>query len=427
MTHNQYIANIQYKIDNLFYEYDLIELGKYNTADYYNEYTSTNYYDTLMMEAEEKKGIIRRIIDGIMKIIRTAIDKVKSFFSKNKKVDDNAEVKVDSSLETRVDNFKKKTSKLKIGFGILTTALGAAGIPIIMPKVSAHMFKQANKRESKSGELEKRLSDITDEIRDTKTGEIIKSGDEATKLIRVSALKTQVREVTKSLEVVNKDLEGLLSKNPEDLGKSEKEFIQEVNKLSIEGAKLLDEIVAKINSEDGIKISSEDDVVTKYSNERDKYSKLQDKIADRYSNGQKTNNNPFAGAFTLDGGGSIMMDMSTSSGYMQGIILADLKNATAHCGDRELNTLANRYAYKCKKLADWCIKHAYHDNDYTEEAYDKIYSTCKSDYDSIMGKTATSANGGSLVVDAIKRITKHLNDVHIGAKKLQAIWDKNNK
>lgn len=212
MTHNQYIANIQYKIDNLFYEYDLIELGKYNTADYYNEYTSTNYYDTLMMEAEEKKGIIRRIIDGIMKIIRTAIDKVKSFFSKNKKVDDNAEVKVDSSLETRVDNFKKKTSKLKIGFGILTTALGAAGIPIIMPKVSAHMFKQANKRESKSGELEKRLSNITDEIRDPKTGEIIKSGDEATKLIRVSALKTQVRGVTKSLEVVNKDLEGLLSK-----------------------------------------------------------------------------------------------------------------------------------------------------------------------------------------------------------------------
>lgn len=414
MTHNQYITNIQYKIDNLFYEYDLIELGKYNTADYYNEYTSTNYYDTLMMEAEEKKGIIRRIIDGIMKIIRTAID--------------NAEVKVDSSLETRVDNFKKKTSKLKIGFGILTTALGAAGIPIIMPKVSAHMFKQANKRESKSGELEKRLSNITDEIRDPKTGEIIKSGDEATKLIRVSALKTQVRGVTKSLEVVNKDLEGLLSKNPEDLGKSEKEFIQEVNKLSIEGAKLLDEIVAKINSEDGMKISSEDDVVTKYSNERDKYSKLQDKIADRYGNKQSNNKpTPTSGMFNLDGGSSIMMDMSTSSGFIQGLIIADLKNATTHCDDKELNTLANRYAYKCKKLADWCIKHAYHDNDYTEEAYNKIYSTCKSDYDSIMGKTVSSADGGSLVVSTIKKITGHLNDIHSGAKKLQAIWDKNNK
>lgn len=177
-----------------------------------------------------------------------------------------------------------------------------------------------------------------------------------------------------------------------------------------------------------MKISSEDDVVTKYSNERDKYSKLQDKIADRYGNKQSNNKpTPTSGMFNLDGGSSIMMDMSTSSGFIQGLIIADLKNATTHCDDKELNTLANRYAYKCKKLADWCIKHAYHDNDYTEEAYNKIYSTCKSDYDSIMGKTVSSADGGSLVVSTIKKITGHLNDIHSGAKKLQAIWDKNNK
>ena len=84
MTHDQYIANIQYKIHSLFYEYANIEMGKYQTYDYYNEYTNLNHYDRLMLEAAEKKGIIRRIIDGIMKIIRTIVDKVRSFFSKNK-------------------------------------------------------------------------------------------------------------------------------------------------------------------------------------------------------------------------------------------------------------------------------------------------------------------------------------------------------
>ena len=55
MTHNQYIANIQYKIDNLFYEYDKLEMYKYQNYDYYNEYTNFNHYDTLMLEAEEKE------------------------------------------------------------------------------------------------------------------------------------------------------------------------------------------------------------------------------------------------------------------------------------------------------------------------------------------------------------------------------------
>ena len=147
MTHNEYIANIQYKIDNLFYEYDKLEMGRYHNYDYYNEYTNSNYYDTLMLEAEEKKGIVRRIIDGIMKVIRTIVDKVKSFFSKNNKIDKNAEVKVNKNLLDRVNIFKKKSAKLKIGFTILATALGAIGAPIIIPKVSSHMYKRANNSE----------------------------------------------------------------------------------------------------------------------------------------------------------------------------------------------------------------------------------------------------------------------------------------
>jgi hypothetical protein len=385
------------------------------------------------MEAEEKKGIIRRIIDGIIKIIRTAIDKVKSFFSKNNKIDKNATVKVNKNLVNRINIFKKKSSKIKLGIGILATALGAVGTPIIIPKVSSHMYKRYNNSEEesliKTKAYDDKLSKIGTEIRDINTGETIKPDDpNYVKLMRVGELNIEIHQITKALEGVNKDLEGILSKNPEDIGKSEKEFIKEVNNLSIAGSKLLDEMMTLLNE------ANADDITTKtkknldkYDTEKNKYNKLQDKIADRYGNGQKTNNNPFAGAFTLDGGGSIMMDMSASSGFIQGLIIADLKNATTHCDDKELNTLANRYAYKCKKLADWCIKHAYHDNDYTEEAYNKIYSTCKSDYDSIMGKTVSSADGGSLVVSTIKKITGHLNDIHSGAKKLQAIWDKNNK
>ena len=134
MTHDQYIANIQYKIHSLFYEYANIEMGKYQTYDYYNEYTNLNHYDRLMLEAAEKKGIIRRIIDGIMKIIRTAIDKVKSFFSKNKNIDSKATVKVNKNLVNRINIFKKKSSKIKLGISILTTAFLGVNAPNIIKK-----------------------------------------------------------------------------------------------------------------------------------------------------------------------------------------------------------------------------------------------------------------------------------------------------
>lgn len=104
MTHDQYIANIQYKINSLFYEYANIEIGY--TYDYYSEYTDLNHYDRLMLEAKEKKGIIHRIIDGIMKIIRTIVDKVRSFFSKNKP-DPKTEVMVPKSVITKTDKLNK--------------------------------------------------------------------------------------------------------------------------------------------------------------------------------------------------------------------------------------------------------------------------------------------------------------------------------
>lgn len=128
MTHDQYIANVQYKIDRLFYEYETIEMGKYQNYDYYNEYTDLNHYDRLMLEAKEKKGIIHRIIDGIMKIIRTIVDKVRSFFSKNKP-DPKTEVMVPKSVITKTDKLKKLKPTILKGLAILG-ALEVGGIAI---------------------------------------------------------------------------------------------------------------------------------------------------------------------------------------------------------------------------------------------------------------------------------------------------------
>ena len=195
MTHNQYIANIQYKIDNLFYEYDTIEMGN---CDYYNEYTNFNHYDTLMLEAEEKKGIIRRIIDGIMKIIRTAIDKVKSFFSKNKNIDSKATVKVNKNLVNRINIFKKKSSKIKLGISILTTAFGFVGAPLLIKKGNPIVGRGMDKLE----DLRKKLSGITNGIRDIKTGEITKSED--TEELSANDITVDVHYIIDVLAVINK-------------------------------------------------------------------------------------------------------------------------------------------------------------------------------------------------------------------------------
>ena len=431
MTHNEYIAEIQYKIDSLFYEYNNIEMYKYQNYDYYNEYTNFNHYDTLMLEAEEKKGIIRRIIDGIIKIIRTAIDKVKSFFSKNNKIDKNAEVKVNKNLVNRINIFKKKSAKLKIGFTILATALGAIGAPIIIPKVSSHMYKRANNSEEesliKTKGYDDKLSKIGTEIRDINTGETIKPDDpKYAKLIRVGELTIEIHQITKALEGVNKDLEGILSKNPEDIGKSEKEFIKEVNNLSIEGSKLLDEMMTILNEANADDITTKTKkILDKYDTEKDKYNKLQGKVADRVGNTGQQGNTKLKSMTSIEGAQDIMMDMSISIGQIQAIIINDLKSAISRCDDQELNTLAKNCVFKCKKLADWCMRHAYITTDYTENDYDKQHTSCKNDYVAI--KSMEVSSDGSRVVNLVKKVNDHLNDVHNGAKQLHTMWEKNNK
>ena len=421
MTHNQYIANIQYKIDNLFYEYDKLEMYKYHNYDYYNEYTNFNHYDRLIMEAGEKKGIIRRIIDGIIKIIRTTIDKVKSFFSNNKKIDSSAEVKVNSKLLTRVDKFKKKSSKLKKGFSILKGAVlrGAAGYAIYkgIGKGLDYLDKKAVERR-----IEKEMQLLNDQIRSV-FGDATAEGDgkDLVKTIHVSILQIEIKNIIKQLQSVNKDLETLLSKNPEDLGKSEKDFIQEINKLTTEGSKLIDEIISIINTSGNI---TSEKILDDYKYEKDKYNKLKGKVSDRVGNNQN-NTKPTTGMSSIEGAQDIMMDMSISIGQIQAIIINDLKSAISRCDDQELNTLAKNCVFKCKKLADWCMRHAYITTDYTENDYDKQHTSCKNDYVAI--KSMEVSSDGSRVVNLVKKVNEYLNDVHNGAKQLHTMWEKNNK
>ena len=273
MTHDQYIANIQYKIDSLFYEYETIEMGKYQNYDYYNEYTNVNYYDMLVMEAEEKKGIIRTIIDGIRKIIRTVVDKVKSFFSKNKNIDKNATVKVDKNLLDRVDNFKKKSAKSKLGFRILKGWLIAAvGINAARAVVKYHNNKQSNSSNDK-------LSDVVDDMNKPPTYTRAKKGSPEQKMmLHAMVIQDAIKDVTKELEDINKELESLLSKNPEDLGTTEKEFLQQVSKLTDEGTKLVNNLISKLDSFD-------DDTIKTYMNLKSSDPRYSSKdIADRLDN-----------------------------------------------------------------------------------------------------------------------------------------------
>ena len=139
MTHDQYIRNVEYKINNLFDEYAEIDMNTNILAIDSNHmmlnegYTPDDiYYDNIdyMIEAtEKKKGILGKIIDGIMKIIRTVVEKVKTFFSKNKP-DPKAKVSVSKSLESRTNKLIKLKPKIlkclalagTVGAGALTAS-----------------------------------------------------------------------------------------------------------------------------------------------------------------------------------------------------------------------------------------------------------------------------------------------------------------
>lgn len=152
MRHNQYIRNVEYKIDQLFTEYADIDMNINILAITSNHmmlnegYSSDDiYYDNIdyMVEAtEKKKGIIGRIIDGIMKIIRTIIDKVKTFFSKNKP-DPKAKVSVSKSLESRTNKLIKLKPKI-------LKCLALAGTVGAGTLVASKIVKGRNKVEDKT-------------------------------------------------------------------------------------------------------------------------------------------------------------------------------------------------------------------------------------------------------------------------------------
>ena len=130
MTHDQYIRNIEYKIDSLFNEYNEIDMNINILAINSNHQMLTEgytpddiYYENIdyMVEAtEKKKGIIGRIIDGIIKIVKTVVEKVKLFFTKNKP-DPKAKVMVPKVLITKGNKIKKLNSMILKSLAIVGT------------------------------------------------------------------------------------------------------------------------------------------------------------------------------------------------------------------------------------------------------------------------------------------------------------------
>ena len=209
MTDDQYIANIQYKIHSLFYEYANIEMGKYQTYDYYNEYTNLNHYDRLMLEAAEKKGIIRRIIDGIMKIIRTIVDKVRSFFSKNKP-DPKTEVMVPKSVITKTDKLKKLKPTILKGLAILG-ALEVGGIAIKRFDKGPNMDPVSKDLASTSKACKNMLNNLKEAEKEEarqKKKDIVK--------IKSSNIIKQIKELTGLLSNIDYNIKRLQDKSFDD-------------------------------------------------------------------------------------------------------------------------------------------------------------------------------------------------------------------
>ena len=161
MTHDQYIRNINYKIDSLFNEYDEIStniniLANNSNHMLINERCAVDdiYYDNIdyMIEATEaKKGILGKIIYGIMKIIRTIVEKVKTFFSKNKP-DPKAKISVSKSLETRTNKLIKLKPKILKGLALAgTVGAGTLAVSKIANEVKNEVedVKEEKKKDSK--------------------------------------------------------------------------------------------------------------------------------------------------------------------------------------------------------------------------------------------------------------------------------------
>ena len=210
MTHNEYITNIQYKIDRLFYEYDTIEMYKHQNYEYYNEYSNFNHYDTLMLEAEKKKGIIGRIIDGIMKIIRTIVDKVKTFFSKNKP-DPKTEVMVPKSLITKTDILKKLKSTILKGLAVVG-ALEVGGIVINRIDKGPNIDPTTNELKGINKMCKRLLANIKEREKDG-------SQDRKTKVkINSSKIIEEIKRLTGVLTDIDNEIKKIQNNSLDDIG-----------------------------------------------------------------------------------------------------------------------------------------------------------------------------------------------------------------
>lgn len=76
------------------------------------------------------------------------------------------------------------------------------------------------------------------------------NNDTDTKTMHVGEILNIMENTNKALEEVNNNLKELVSKNPEELGKSEKEYIQEINKLTNEGNKIIDDCTKSLKKYD---------------------------------------------------------------------------------------------------------------------------------------------------------------------------------
>jgi len=255
MTHDQYIRNIEYKIDRLFNEYNEIDMNINILAINSNHmmlnegYTPDDiYYENIdyMVEAtEKKKGIIGRIIDGIIKIVKTVVEKVKLFFSKNKP-DPKAKVMVPKVLITKGNKIKKLKSMILKSLAIVGT-IGTGAV--VANKVAKGRDKGTEVKDDTSKNTpndtpkpKEDTSSTTPSKNDGKSNNapIQGSTDTQTKPTDVDTKKYE------ELEKINKETEDALNDMKED-DEELKRFMSLVDaRVNMAGQQVLDKAKAEI-------------------------------------------------------------------------------------------------------------------------------------------------------------------------------------
>jgi len=255
MTHDQYIRNIEYKIDRLFNEYNEIDMNINILAINSNHqmltegYTADDiYYENIdyMVEAtEKKKGIIGRIIDGIIKIVKTVVEKVKLFFTKNKP-DPKAKVMVPKVLITKGNKIKKLKSMILKSLAIVGT-IGTGAV--VANKVAKGRDKGTEVKDDTSKNTpndtpkpKEDTSSTTPSKNDGKSNNVPIQGstDTQTKPTEVDTKKHE------ELEKINKETEDALNDMKED-DEELKRFMSLVDaRVNAAGQQVLDKAKAEI-------------------------------------------------------------------------------------------------------------------------------------------------------------------------------------